>query len=208
MDFTGTRRQAQEELLGFFSELADALISKAHPEPRQRRNLNYDEPWKIKSGGPGAYVEDGDAEWQRDVVKSWRLAGYALGTFLLPTKKVGRVARELESFIDGLRQRLYEYEQNHRHGKVEALDLGAVEKLESRAEKLLRLATHESTPREEASAAALGLARLVASSELVVLSWERVRHFVRHLRQMEEVLEMMRQDAPELFYYGSREEKH
>ena len=208
MDWTGTRRAAQEELLGFFSELADALIAKAHPEPRGRQHLNYGEPWKIKSGSHGAYIEDGDAEWQRDVVKSWRLAGYALGTFLLPTKKVGRVARELESFIEGLRQRLGEYEQEHRHGKVEILDLGVVERLESRAEKFLRLATHEGTPREEASAAAMGLARMVASSEMVVLSWERVRHFVRHLRQMEDVLEMMRRDAPEMFYYGSREEKH
>jgi hypothetical protein len=178
MDYTGTRR-AGREFSAFFKSLADSIISSVHPS-----------------------IHDSD---ERDVVHAWRIAGYSLASHLVPRRKK-RFPVELESFIQGARQRMEEYEDEMSLIEISALDVEACERVESKAEKFLRLATHPSTPLDEARNAALGLAKMIASSELSVLSWARVRHFAQHLSRMEELFETLRRENPLLFTYGTREQ--
>ena len=88
------------------------------------------------------------------VIRNWRLAGYYLASYLLPTRKK-RHPVELEQMIAGMRQRMQEYElelQADGVVDIEAFDVDGCERLESKAEKFLKLATHEGTPSEEARA--------------------------------------------------------
>ena len=194
MDFTGARRKGDEEA-AFYKEIASWLISKA------RGDIRY-HPLTHEEEEPNKHV----------VVRNWRAAGYGLSRFLVPRRKGKRQPVELESFIDGLKQGMDEYELelgedgSGKKARIEVFDVEACERIESKAEKYLKLATHPGTPIEEARAAALALAKMVAGSELVILGWERVRHFARHLRQMEDLFEVLRHRNPFLFYYGAKEQ--
>lgn len=197
MDFTGTRRSGREDersaTAQLFKEIADAIIAKVHPEIRF-------EPLT------GREVEPNRA----DLVKNWRLGGYYLASFLVPTRK-RRAPVELECFIEGMRMRKNEYEAEivgDGQVSVETFDVDASERLEGRAEKYLRLATHENTPVNEARAAAFALAKMIASSELALLSWDRVRHFAKRFAQMEDLFEMIRAENPFLFLYGARDQQN
>jgi hypothetical protein len=108
-----------------------------------------------------------------------------------------------------MRQRLDEYEQELEEaklGQLDAFDKDASERAEAQAEKLLKLATHPGTGPAEASAAALGLVKKIASSELALLSWERVRYFAKRFQQMEELFELIRMENPLLFMYGAKDQ--
>jgi hypothetical protein len=195
MDYTGARRygQKESEQEGFWKDVANLLIAKVHPEVRFHP-LTHDEL---------------DPE-QSAVIKNWRAAGYALANHLVPRRRGKRFPLELESFIDGLRQKMQEYEVELGGGssgpKIEIFNVEECEKIEEKAEKYLALATHEKTPPEEARSAALALAKMIADSKLALLGWERVRHFVQHLKRMEELFEVIRHENPLLFFYGAREQ--
>lgn len=183
MDFTGARRYGRENddsaAAKFFQWMAEQVIARVHPE---------------------------DTE-ESLVVRNWRLAGYYLGNFLVPTKK-RRHPLELESMISGMRQRMEEYEielqEEDNKVKLEVFDIDACERVESRADKFLRLATHEATPPEEARAAAFALAKMIAQSDVALLSWARVRHFARRFEQMQELFAMLQKENPLLFFYGAK----
>lgn len=190
MDYTGTRREGSERS-AFFEEVCSAIISKVHPEVR----------YNPRTGHP-------DDPNPADVVRNWRLGGYYLASYFLPTRKK-RTPLELESCIQGMRQRLDEYEQELEESKLGQLnyfDVGASEKVEAQAEKLVKLATHPGTGSAEAAAAALGLIKKIGSSELALLSWERVRYFAKRFHQMEELFEMIRKENPLLFMYGAKDQ--
>lgn len=196
MDFTGTRRYGRENddsvAARFFQEIADAIIARVHPE--QRFHPLTHEPVEPESNG---------------VIRNWRLAGYYLASYLLPTRRK-RHPLELESLMEGIRQRMEEYEMELSIvglADIEAFDIDACERLEAKAEKYLRLATHEKTPIEEARSAALALAKMVARSEMTLLGWERVRHFARRFHQMQELFEMMQKENPLLFLYGAKSQQ-
>lgn len=183
MDYTGTRREGRGSFSYFFEEVGQAIVAQLHAS---------------------SHVDTSRSE----LVKSWRLGGYQLASYLLPTRKK-RYPEELNSFIQGMKQRMSEYElENLGAGgaAIEIFDVEACEKLEARAEKFLRLATHEGTPIDEARAAALGLAKMIAASDLALLGWERVRHFVQRFAQMEEVFSVIRRENPMLFLYGARDQ--
>jgi hypothetical protein len=183
MDYTGTRREARGAFSYFFEEIGQAIVAQLHTSSRVDT---------LRS----------------EVVKSWRLGGYQLATYLLPSRKK-RFPEELNSFIQGMKQRQSEYELENLGADgapIEVFDVGACEKLEARAEKLLKLATHDGTPIDEARAAALGLARMIAASDLALTGWERVRHFAQKFSQMEEVFALIRKENPTLFLYGARDE--
>ena len=193
MDFTGTRRYGRENddsvAARFFQEVAEALISRVHPE--QRFHPLSHEPVEPEASG---------------VIRNWRLAGYYLASYLLLTRRM-RQPLELESLMEGARQRLEEYDVElslHGIGKIEAFDVEACERLEAKAEKFLKLATHERTPPEEARAAAFALSKMIGSSELTLLAWERVRHFARRFHQMQELFDTLQKENPLLFFYGAK----
>ena len=193
MDFTGTRRYGRENddsvAARFFQEVADAIIARVHPE--QRFHPLTHEPVEPEPSG---------------VIRNWRLAGYYLASYLLPTRRK-RHPLELESLMEGIRQRMEEYEMELSAfgiAEVEVFNVEACERLEAKAEKYLRLATHEGTPPEEARSAAIALARMIARSELALLGWERVRHFTKRLHQMQELFEMLQKENPLLFLYGAK----
>ncbi len=186
MDYTGTRREGRESETGFYQEIGEWLIAKVHP---------------VVGNGYGGYHEPS----RSDVVKNWRLGGYRLAAHLLPMRRK-RFPEELRAFIDGMRQRMQEYEQEHAGAiTLEQFDVEACEKAEAKAQKFLRLATHASTPIDEARSAALGLAKMIAGSELVLLSWGRVSHFAQRFQQMEEMFTMVRNSNPFSFFFGPNE---
>lgn len=200
MDYTGARRSGRKDAEeAFFKEVALWIIGKVQP-PVRYHPLTHEETEPQRS----------------DVIKNWRAAGYALACHLVPKRKGKRFPLELESFIEGLRQRKDEYEhelssaasggKGAAAARVEVFDVEACERAEERAEKYLRLATHENTEVEEARNAALALAKMIGKSELALLAWERVRHFARHLRQMEDLFELMRRESPYHFFYGAPEQ--
>lgn len=193
MDFTGAKRYSREnddsEEMRYFRALAESLIARVHPEQRFDP-LSHDpvEPAPQK------------------VIYRWRLGGYYLANFLLPTRR-RRHPLELESLIAGIRMRMEEYElelQLQGIATIEAFDVAACERTEAKAEKFLRLATHERTPPEEARAAALGLAKMIASSDVALLAWERVRHFAKEFERMKELFDKLQKEQPLLFFYGAR----
>jgi len=182
MDYTGTRREGRgEPESSFYKEVGDWLVSKLHP---------------TVPNGFGGYREPA----RPDVVKSWRLGGYRLASRLLPMRR-RRFPEELAAFIDGMRQRMQEYE-NEGGIVVEEFDVEACEKEEARANKFLRLATHPSTPVDEARSAASALAKMIGSSELVLLSWGRVSHFAQRFQQMEEAFAALKASNPFDFFFG------
>jgi len=191
MDYTGARRYGSSDAEeGFYKEIALWLIGKAQPAARYHPLTHEEEE-------PNPHV----------VVKNWRQAGYALARHLVPRRKGKRFPAELEAFIEGLRMYQQDYERELGPGaKIEIFEVEASERIEAKAEKFLRLATHDSTPIDEARAAALGLAKMIAASELVLLARLRVRHFASHLRRMEDLFEILRQENPTLFFYGAREQ--
>jgi hypothetical protein len=193
MDFTGTRRYGRENddsvAARFFQEICEAIIARVHPEPRFH-------PLSHEQLDPD----------QSLVIRNWRLAGYYLASYLLPTRRK-RHPVELEQMIAGMRQRMQEYElelQADGVVDIEAFDVDGCERLESKAEKFLKLATHEGTPPEEARAAAYALAKMIANNDLALLAWERVRHFARRFHQMQELFDMLQQENPLLFIYGAK----
>lgn len=193
MDYTGARRYGSDEAeQGFYKEIALWLIGKVQPE------IRFD-PLTHEEEEPNRHA----------VVKNWRQAGYALARHLVPRRKGKRFPIELESFVAGLRmfQEDYERELGAVPGaKVEIFDVEASERAEAKAERFLRLATHENTPIDEARAAALGLARMIATADLVLLARDRVRHFATHFRRMEDLFEILRRESPTLFIYGAKEQ--
>ena len=193
MDYTGARRHGRNEAEeGFYKEIALWLIGKTQPEVRYHPLTHEEEE-------PNRHV----------VIKNWRQAGYALARHLVPRRKGRRFPVELESFIEGLRMYMQDYETelgSPPGSKVEVFDVEASERAEEKAERFLRLATHEGTPIDEARAASLALARMIGSSDLVLLSRERVRHFAAHLRRMEDLFEILRRDSPTMFIYGAKEQ--
>jgi hypothetical protein len=178
MDYTGTRLEGRESETSFYREVGEWLIAKIHP------TSGYREP---------PYPE---------VVKSWRLGGYRLAAHLLPTRR-RRYPDELRAFIDGMRQRLQEYAEEHA-GEItlEQFDVGACEKIELKAQKYLKLATHPNTNPHEAASAATNLARMIAGSEMVLLSFGRVSHFAQRLQRMEEMFAMLKEADPFSFFFG------
>jgi len=197
MDFTGARRYGRENddsvAAQFFKWMAEQVISRVQP-PQRFHGLTHEEI---------------PAE-ENLVIRNWRLAGYYLASNLLPTKKK-RHPLELEAMISGMRQRMEEYEIEIQEelGKVklEVFDIEASERVESKAEKFLKLATHETTPTEEARAAAFALAKMIAQSDVAILSWARVRHFARRFEQMRELFAMLQTEDPLLFFYGAKEQR-
>jgi hypothetical protein len=184
MDYTGTRREAREsESSQFFRDIGEAMISHIHPTTR--------DPSKA------------------EVISRWRLGGYRLASFLVPVKKK-RFPEELNALLAGMYQRMQEYEQEYLGpvASIEPFDADASDKIEARASKFMSLATHSSTNPDEARNSALGLAKMIAASELAVLSWERVRHFVQRFEQMQQLFSVIRQENPLLFVYGAREQNH
>lgn len=192
MDYTGTRRDGGEESVrsNFFKEICDAVITRVHPEVR----------FNPRTGNP-------DDPNPADVIRNWRLAGYYLATYFLPTKR-RRAPIELEACLQGMRQRMEEYEleagDDGLRPEIEVFDVDACEKLEAKAEKFLRLATHPNTGPDEARNAALGLVKMIGSSELTVLGFDRVRHFMFRFSQMKDLFDLIRQENPLLFLYGER----
>lgn len=185
MDYTGTRREARESDSQFFREVGEAIIAQVHPS-------------KPLHGEPS----------RAEVISKWRLGGYRLASCLIPMKKK-RFPEELNAFVAGMYQRMQEYEMEHLGpSAIEPFDVDACDKIEAKASKLLKLATHPNTGSHEASSAALGLAKMIAGSELTVLGWERVRHFVQRFEQMQELFAVIRQENPLLFIYGAREQNH
>jgi hypothetical protein len=197
MDFTGTRRYGRENddstAARFFEWVATEMRSRVQPE--QRFHPLTHEPVE-----PEAAL----------VIRNWRLAGYYLASFLLPQGRQRR-AVELESLLAGARQRAEEYEGELEHEapgvSVAAFDVDGAERLESKAEKFLRLATHEGTPPEEARAAAFALAKLISGGELALLAWGRVRHFAERFQKMQELFDMLQAETPWLFLYGARAQR-
>jgi hypothetical protein len=183
MDYTGTRREAREsESSKFFRDIGEAMIAHIHPTHRDPSRA--------------------------EVISRWRLGGYRLASFLVPMKKK-RFPEELNALLAGMYQRMQEYEMEHLGpSPIEPFDADACDKIEAKASKFLKLATHPNTGPDEARNAALGLAKMIAGSELVVLGWERVRHFVQRFEQMQELFAVMRQENPLLFVYGTREQNH
>jgi hypothetical protein len=183
MDYTGTRRAAREGTESqFFREVGEALIAHVHPT----------------SAVP----------LRSEIVSRWRLGGYRLASHLLPTRKK-RFPEELNAFISGLRQRMQEYEaESLGPSVVEEFDVDACEKIETKAERYLKLATHPNTNAHEAGNAALNLAKMIVSAELSLLGYERVRHFVQRFQQMEDLFAVIRQENPLLFLYGARDQSH
>jgi hypothetical protein len=199
MDYTGTRRDGRDEESiehAFFREVCEELISRVHPID-----------WK---GPRGNNV----APQRHQIISSWRLAGYCFATHLLP-KRAPETAIELDSFIEGLRQRFCEYETEHldkfsqddfdAFGKE--FDLDACDKVESRGQKLLRLSSHFGTPAHEAASAALGIVKMVTNGDLVLLSLERVRHLAQRLTRLDEAFRVIRLENPSKFLYGTHEQR-
>jgi hypothetical protein len=91
---------------------------------------------------------------------------------------------------------------------IEQFEVEVCEKSEARAQKFLRLATHPNTPVDEARAAALGLAKMIAGSELVLLSWGRVSHFAQRYQQMEEAFSKFKAANPFDFFFGPHDDRH
>lgn len=196
VDFTGTHRFWKEDdrsvAAQFFQEVAEALIARVHPE--QRFHPLSHEPLEASPD---------------QVIRNWRLAGYYLASFLLPTRRK-RHALELESLMSGIRQRMDEHEielQSDGVAKIESFDVEGAERLEAKAEKFLKLATHDKTPPEEARAAAYALAKMIAGSDVTLLAWERVRHFAKRFQQMQELFDMLQAENPLLFFYGAKKQR-
>jgi hypothetical protein len=197
MDFTGTRRDGSDEESVeqlFYRQVGEELWARVHPVDFQ---------------GPRGTTA---APRRHEIVRNWRLAGYRLATELLPTERV-RVPDELDAFKEGLLQRLREYELEHLGASesgievVEELDVEGCDKIESKAQKYLRLATHATTPSSEAASAALHIARMIVNGDLALLSLERVRHLAQRLTRMEEAFRTIRQENPLQFLYGTREQR-
>lgn len=192
MDYTSTRAEGRESDMNedvgerrssFYREMGEWIIAKVHP-------VIYD--------GRGGYREP----QHPDVVKNWRLGGYKLASHLLPTRR-RRFPDELRAFIDGMRQRMQEYTEEHTGTiPLEQFDLSSAEKVEQKAQKYLKLATHPSANANEASSAAMNLAKMIAGSELVILSFGRVSHFAQRFQQMEEMFAMLRDADPFSFFFG------
>ena len=188
MDYTGTRREGRETEAGFYQEVGEWLIAKVHP---------------VVCDGHGGYREPS----RPDVVKNWRLGGYRLASRLLPMRRK-RFPEELRAFIDGMKQRMQEYEQENVGLIADQFDVEACERSEARAQKFLRLATHPGTPVDEARSAALGLAKMIAGSELVLLSWGRASHFAQRYHQMSEIFDKVRAANPFDFFFGPHDRHH
>jgi len=182
MDYTGTRRAARESESQFFREVGEAIIAQVHPTERD----------PLRS----------------EIVSRWRLGGYRLAGYLLPMKKK-RFPEELSAFLAGMHQRMQEYEAEHLGPTVvDPFDINACERLEARAHKYLKLATHPNTGENEARNAALSLAKMIATSELAILGWERVRHFTQKFNDLEQAFALIRRENPLWFVYGDREQPH
>ena len=196
MDYTGTRREGSDEEATehfFFRQVAEDFIARFQPVDRQGPRGTSSSPYR------------------HEVITSWRLAGYRFAMHLLPVKRP-RVPDELDSFIEGLRQRLREYEQEHldKASGMEVsgeLDVDACEKIESKAQKFLRLASHAGTPSHEAASAAAAIVKMVTGGDLVLLSLERVRDLVQRHTRLEEAFKVARLEKPSDFLYGTREQR-
>lgn len=198
MDYTGTKREGGDEESVehlFMRQVAAEFIDRYQPTDFH---------------GPRGTTA---APHRHEVVRNWRLAGYRFACHLLPTKRV-RAPVELDSFIQGLRQRLREYEFDHLGASesgievVEDFDKEASEKIETKAQKYLKLATHLATPSHEAGSAALHIARMVMSGDLApLLSFERVHHAMSKLSRLDEAFEVMRGKNPLQHLYGPREQR-
>jgi hypothetical protein len=185
LDYTGTRREARNFESQFFREIGEAIIAQVHPSHREPS--------------------------RSEVVSAWRLAGYRLASHLLPGRHK-RFPEELNAFIIGLRQRMAEYE-SEQLGPLgveveEAFDVEACEKLEARAHKFLKLATHAGTPLQEAQAAAMGLAKMILGSELAVIGWARAAHFTQEFEKMKSAFALFEKENPLQFLYGTRDQNH
>jgi len=178
MDYTGTRREGRGSESQYFREVGADIIGHVHPSDRD----------PLRS----------------EVISRWRLGGYRLATTFLPVK-LKRFPEELNAFIAGMRQRMQEYEMEHLGpSAIEQFDVESCEKIEKQANLYLALATHERTPADEARNAAMHLAKMISSSKLSILGWERVSHFVQSFQKMESVFAVIRQENPLLFLYGER----
>jgi hypothetical protein len=196
LDYTGARREGRDEETSehfFFRQVCEELIARVHPVDWQ---------------GPRGTTA---APRRHEIISSWRLAGYRFAMHLLPVKQV-RIPEELDSFIEGLKQRLREYELEHL-GKASGmevsaeLDIDACEKIESKVQKFLSLASHAGTPPPEADSARRAIVKMVTSGDLVLLSLERVRDLVQRHTRLEEAFKVARLEKPSDFLYGSREQR-
>lgn len=199
MDYTGTRREGRDEEATehfFFRQVAEDFIARFQPVDRQGPRGTSSSPYR------------------HEIITSWRLAGYRFAMHLLPAKRV-RIPDELDAFIEGLRQRLREYEQEHLTKTSAAsgmevsggLDVDACEKIESKAQKFLRLASHAGTPSHEAASAAAAIVKMVTGGDLVLLSLERVRDLVQRHTRLEEAFKVARLEKPSDFLYGTLEQR-
>lgn len=196
MDYTGTRRAGRDEDASehfFFRQVCEELIARVHPTDWQ---------------GPRGTTA---APHRHEIISKWRLAGYRFAMHLLPVKRA-RIPDELDSFIEGLRQRLREYELEHlgNTSGMEVsgeLDVDACEKIESKAQKFLSLASHVGTPSPEADSARRAIVKMLVNGDLVLLSLERVRDLVQRHTRLEEAFKVARLEKPSDFLYGTREQR-
>jgi len=196
VDYTGTRREGLDEEATehfFFRQVAEDFIARFQPVDRQGPRGTSSSPYR------------------HEIISSWRLAGYRFAMHLLPAKQA-RIPDELDAFIEGLRQRLREYELEHlnKASGMEVsggLDVDACEKVESLAQKFLRLASHAGTPVHEAASAAAAIVKMIAGGDLVLLSLERVRDLVQRHTRLEEAFKVARLEKPSDFLYGTREQR-
>lgn len=196
MDYTGTRREGLDEDSSehlFFRQVCEELIARVHP---------------VDWHGPrGTTV----APRRHEIISNWRLAGYRFAMHLLPVKQL-RIPDELDSFIEGLLQRLreYELEQFEKATGMEfsrELDIDACDKVESKAQKFLRLASHPGTPLPEADSARRAIMKMILEGDLTLVSFERAHHQTLHYARMEEAFEVARLEKPSDFLYGTREQR-
>jgi hypothetical protein len=193
VDYTGAKRDGEDEESiehAFFRQVCEDLIARVHPVERQ--------------GPRGA----SSSPRRHEIISSWRLAGYRFATHLLPVKHV-RTPEELRSFVDGLEQRLNEYELEHESKMpwVEASGEVDWEKIESKAQKFLRLATHAGTPLHEATAASAAIVKMIVSGDLSLLSFERVHDLVWKYKRLKEAFKVARLKNPSDYLYGTREQR-
>lgn len=196
MDYTGARREGRDEEATehfFFRQVAEDFIARFQPADRQGPRGTSSSPHR------------------HEIISSWRLAGYRFAMHLLPVKRA-RIPDELSSFVEGLSQRLREYELEEL-GELSGmevsgeLDIDACEKIESKSQKFLRLASHSGTPPHEAASAAAAIVKMVTGGDLVLLSLERVRDLVQRHTRLEEAFKVARLEKPSDFLYGAREQR-
>lgn len=130
-------------------------------------------------------------------MRQFQVLGYRVVTRLLIQEKA--YLDYVQGMSQGMVMALHEFESRSRG--IAAFSESDAVKVEEKAKKLLRLATHEGTGEHEAAASSLQFAKLFSGTDLVLFARVRAQHWLGDYERMKLMFERIRREHPWLIHW-------